>query len=145
MSKPLLFLCSSSSITIEDLYYLKDIGKVLNFADATVEQVQQFPSANFIICNLKDENQIDKLKFIEPDRVTSVAVLRKYESVDEKWVQRIRPEYKVKDFSFVRTCKNIYEIINYIKFKSAFKQPDSDSWFWIKKFLILCKCLSNDN
>lgn len=139
-NKPLLFLCSSSAVKLDDLYYLKDIGKVLNFADAPIDLVQKYMDRDFIICDLKDPKQVDLLKYVNPDNVISIGVLRKYESVAEEWIQRIQPQFKVKDFKFVKNCKTKDEVLNTCKFKNSFKQPDSDCMFYFKKLSFLVSC-----
>lgn len=140
MSKPILFLFSSTP-PLENIYFLKDVGSVINLNEAPEDLVMQYEKKDFLICNMQDPKQVDKMKYINLDNTTSVAVLRSYESIDEPWLQRLKPVYKVKSFDFVDKCKTKDEIINYIKIKSVYKKPDRDIVFYIKKLAFLWKCI----
>lgn len=139
MSKPLLFLFSSTP-KLENIYYLKDVGATLNLLEAPIDLVSQYLSKDFIICNMRDVSQTDKLRYIDLDQCTKVAVLRQHESITEPWLERLQPDYKVKSFSFVDQCKTKDEILNVVKVKNVFKMPDHDVTFWAKKFAFLLKC-----
>ena len=137
---PILFLCSSHmALEIENLYYLKDLGQVLNLGDERLkdDEIREYINKNFIICNMKDEEQVKKLRFINRDHVVSVCVLRKYESVDEAWVTRSKCNHIIKDLSFIKECRKYEELFNFISHLSNFKAPDGDVKYYGKKFLNL--------
>lgn len=143
MQKPILFLTSSDFLQIENLYYLRDIGTVLNFADTKVKEsdVVQYMNKQFIICNVKEEREVALLRFVNMDTVYRVAVIRKSESCKEPWIEKLQPDFTIKNFDFVQQVSNAVELWNYIKHLSMFKKPDSDGVFWGKKawrFLTVC-------
>lgn len=143
MNKPLLFLFSSA-VQLANVYYLKDVGAVLNLLEAPVDAVMQYEKKDFIICDMKNQDQVDKLKFIDLDKCITVAVLRAHESVDEPWIKRLNPLYKVKSFDWVDDCRSKNEILNTIKVKSVFKKPDGDISFWMKKLSFLLRCFRDN-
>jgi hypothetical protein len=148
MNKPILFLTSSNFLQLENLYFLKDLGRVLNFSDKKHKDgdIQNYAQYQFIICNMKEEDEVSKLRFIEMIHVTRVAIVRKGESVDETWVKRLNPDYTIKDFDFVKQVSNSLELLNYIKHLSMFKKPDGNVIFYGKKaWSFLTACFSKGN
>lgn len=144
MNKPLLFLCSSPhALEIESLYYLKDLGKVLNLSDERLTDldIQRFIDNHFIICNMNDSNEVQKLRFIPREGVVTICVLRKYESSSEPWVLKANADFILKDLSFVKDCKRHEELVNFIKHLARMKSPDSNFKFYLKKVLGFLGCL----
>jgi hypothetical protein len=138
--KPILFLFSSK-IPLENVYFLKDVGSVINLQEAPVDLVMQYESKDFLICNMRSDDQIQKLKFVDLDKCLKVALLRNHESVNEPWVERLHADYRIKDFSFVDNCKTKQEILNTIKAKSVLKKPDSNIMFYLKKLYAVLSCV----
>jgi hypothetical protein len=143
---PILFLCSSHmALEIESLYYLKDLGKVLNLEDSRLkdDEIQRYQEKQYIICNVKDPEQVAKLRFIPRERVVTVCVLRKYESSAEPWVLKVKPDHIIKDLGFMKECRTANELYTFIQHLSKFKAPDGDSAFYLKKaWSFLSSCLS---
>lgn len=147
MSKPILFLCSSHlSFEKDALYYLKDIGSVLNLADprTTEEDAKRFIDKAFIVVDMKDPEQVKKLRFINYDNVTRVALLRKFESSSEDWVEKAKPDFILKQFDFVKECKRVDELLNFIRHLSSYKQPAGNIVFYLKKLAFLFSCFKSD-
>lgn len=141
-NKPFLFLCSSS-LNMTELSTLKDLGTVLNLSDAPTDVDKKYLSKDFIVCNLKNVDAVDLLRNIDKDKVVSIAVLRKYESHKCDWVERMNPNFKIKDIDQVLKCKNKEEIMNLIKFMQSYKKPEGDLFYWSKKLLFLTTFLKN--
>jgi hypothetical protein len=142
-NKPFLFLTSSEFGKIENLYFLKDLGKVLNLAEEKKDENEynNYAQYQFIICNMKNDKEISKLRYINIDNVYKVAVLRGYESSNDAWIQKLKPDFTIKSFDFIRQCQNIYELYNYIKSLSSFKKPDNDALFYVKKGWSFLSCI----
>ena len=134
-NKPLLFLTSSEFGKIENLYFLKDLGKVLNLKDEKKDENEynNYHQYQFIICNMKNDEEVAKLRFINIDNVYKVVVLRSHESSADAWVQKVKADFVIKSFDFVQKCQNIQELFNFIKSLANFKKPDNDGLFYAKK------------
>ena len=146
MNKPILFLTSSNLMQIENLYFLRDLGTVLNFEDKKNKDadIQAYAAKQFIICNMKDSDQVALLRFINMDNVHRVAVIRKGESCTEAWILKLKADYTIKDFDFVKDVSNLPELWNYIKALDMFKKPDANSVFYAKKtWSFLSACFSS--
>lgn len=142
--KPILFLFSSQ-IPLSSLYFMKDVGSVINLYESPVDLVMQYEQKDFVVCDMRDYKQVDKLKYVDLDKCTKVAVLRAHESVEEEWVKRLEADYKVKSFDWVEDCRSKAEILNTIKIKNVFKKPDSNTAFYLKKaFGLLSACLKTE-
>lgn len=142
-NKPFLFLTSSEFGKIENLYFLKDLGRVLNLHDEKKDDTEykNYNQYQFIICNMKNDEEVAKLRFINIDTVYKVAVLRGCESSNDPWVQRLKADFVIKNFDFVQKCQNIQELFNFIKSLSSFKKPDNDALFYSKKAWSFLSCL----
>jgi hypothetical protein len=148
MNKPILFMTSSNFLEIENLYYLRDLGTLLNLGDPKLKDIDinNYMHKNFIICNMKNKDEVEKLRFIDPANVVRVAVLRSCESCKEDWVTKLKPEYTIKGFDFVKTVGNAVELLNLIKNLSLIKIPDGDVKFAFKKvWAFLSACFKGSN
>lgn len=138
--KPLLFLFSHG-INLANAYFLKDVGKVINMEDAEIDIVMDYLNRDFILVNMRDQKQVDKLKHINLDKVERICVLRPHESVNEPWAEKLNAHYKIKSFEFVKNCKSKNEVYNSVKLNSVFKMPNSTFMFYLKKLYKLITCI----
>lgn len=143
MSKPILFLCSSHvALNIENLYFLKDLGKVLDLNDDRVKDEDiKADGYDYIICNVKEDKQVQKLRFISRSDVHTVCVLRRFESASSDWVVKSHADFVIKDLTFIKDCKQKEELVNFITHLNNLKVPESDLKFYFKKvfgFFLSC-------
>jgi hypothetical protein len=142
VNKPFLFLTSSEFGKIENLYFLKDLGKVLNLSEEKKDDdYKNYVQYQFIVCNMKNADEVAKLRFINIDNCYKVAVLRSCESSADPWVQKLKADFVIKSFDFIKQCQNINELYNYVKSLASFKKPDNDLMFYSKKGWSLLSCL----
>ena len=147
MNKPILFLSSSRLVgEIENLYKLLKLGKILDLTDDSLkdEDVARFAEFDFIICDLKNDNCVKRLRLINPALVCKVCVVRKWESAEADFVAKLKPEFTIKEFSFIKECKTKAEVFNYIQHLDTFKKPLTDCWFYLKKLSFLLSCFKSD-
>lgn len=147
MNKPILLLSSSNlSYDLNNLYYLKNYASILNLEDEVKdEDAKAYQSKNIIICNMKDEKQVVKLRFIPQEAVYRVAVLRKWESASEDWVVKAHCDFVIKETGFFRECSSVAEVFNFIRHLNNFKKPDGNFMFYLKKFKSFLSCLGSSS
>ena len=147
MNAPVLFMCSQKLSKSDSLFYLKDLGKVLVLGDEKIKNtdVQAYKNYDFIICNYKDKEEVERLRFIDLSAVIRVCLLRSYESSSDDWVTKSHSDYIIKSMDFVDKCSNKNELLNFIKHLSNYKQPVNDVWFWsIKAWSVFRTCLGRN-
>lgn len=144
MNSPILFMCSQKLSKSDSLFYLKDLGKVLVLGDDKIKDsdVQNYRQYDFIICNYKAKEEVERLRFIELSTVIRVCLLRSYESSGDDWVTKAHADYIIKTMDFIDKCANKTELLNFVKHLSQYKQPVSDAWFWGSKIAgVFLSCL----
>ena len=143
-NKPILFLSSSRLVgELANLYKLLKIGKILDLTDNKLEEneVARYIDYDFIICDLKNDEAVKKLRLINPQQVIKVCIVRKYESANSAFVEKLKPDYTIKEFNFIQDCRTKAEVFNFIQHLNNFKKPDLDVSFYGKKiwnFLFSC-------
>lgn len=141
-NKPILFM-SSSFLNVESISSLKDLGYVLNLDDEKIKDidVQSYAAKNFILCDMKNKLSVSKLRFIKNDTVLRVCILRSHESCTADWVVKLKPDYVIKTFDFVKECSTKDDILRFVQLFASIKDVDDDVKFYaksLKSFLKGC-------
>jgi hypothetical protein len=86
---PVICFIDSDFESNTDFHFLKELGNILNLSDYTTQtNLQDF---HFIICNINNTNQVEKLKSINMSGYLKLAF--SYNKIsdddDEEWIQNL--------------------------------------------------------